>query len=200
MSYTPVVMPDSIRHPRDAQGPRRLARVAALARGCRIKSGMTVIWCAGLLLLVACDRAPPPPPTPGARLEAAAVQAGLVADPRGSSIVGSWARESDRVCVVPAGKTLRIGAIVDYGQGNGCAASGRVEGSGVTRRVTFGACRIDARYEGDRIVFPAVVPRECEDLCTGRASLAALTVERLSGSVSEASMLRTPRGKLLCGG
>jgi hypothetical protein len=137
--------------------------------------------------------------TSGARLEAAAIRTGLIDDPTRADLVGSWALDTDRVCVVPGAKgLLRLGALVDYGEGQGCAASGTAQRSGDRVRVAFSTCRFEARFEGDRIVFPAELPASCDSLCTGRASLAALTVERLSTSTAEAETLRTPGGKLLC--
>ena len=136
--------------------------------------------------------------SPGARLEAAAQTAGIVPDPN-ASLQGSWARDTDRVCVVGTGKTSRVGVSVDYGEDQTCAASGTVSRSGDVLKLAFGACTFDARFDGDRIVFPAEVPAACESLCTGRASLAAVTVDRLSESRSEAATLRSSGGKLLCG-
>ncbi|TXC70713.1 hypothetical protein FSB78_07010 [Sphingomonas ginsenosidivorax] len=136
----------------------------------------------------------------GAQLEAAATRAGLVADPKGS-IQGSWARDTDRLCVVESGSgASRIGVTVDYGEGQGCTASGTVSRSGDRLRVAFAGCRFEARFDGDRIRFPADLPTDCEKLCTGRASLAALSVDRLSDSRSEAGALRSAKGALLCGG
>ena len=134
----------------------------------------------------------------GARLEAAAQTAGIVSDPN-APLQGSWARDTDRVCVFGTGKTSRVGVSVDYGEDQTCAASGTVSRSGDVLKLAFGACTFDARFDGDRIVFPAEVPAACESLCTGRASLAAVTVERLSESRSEAATLRSSGGKLLCG-
>jgi hypothetical protein len=134
----------------------------------------------------------------GARLEAAAETAGIVPDPK-APLQGSWARDTDRVCVVGTEKAARIGVSVDYGEDQACAESGTVERSGDALKLAFGTCKFDARFDGDRIVFPAEVPEACESLCTGRASLAALTVDRLSESRSEAATLRSTKGKLLCG-
>jgi hypothetical protein len=131
-------------------------------------------------------------------LENAAVAAGLVIDPATAPIAGSWARDNQRMCVVPAGEELRIGALLDYGDGQGCAASGTTERRGETLRVHFGECRFDARFDGERVAFPAELPDACAALCTGRASLAAFAVDRLSTSVSEAATLRTPAGRTLC--
>ncbi|RZM08251.1 MAG: hypothetical protein EOP67_71965 [Sphingomonas sp.] len=133
----------------------------------------------------------------GARLEAAAETAGIVPDPN-APLQGSWARDTDRVCVVGTEKTARIGVSVDYGEDQACAASGTVERSGEALKLAFGTCKFDARFDGDRIVFPAEVPEACESLCTGRTSLAALAVDRMSESRSEAATLRSTKGKLLC--
>jgi hypothetical protein len=138
----------------------------------------------------------------GDRLERAAVAAGLVIDPASRSIAGAWSLDTDRACIVPAAETggdERIGLLIDYGQGQGCAASGTVRRSGDRLDMRLGACRVTARFDGERIVFPGEVPAACDRLCTGRASLAAMTVERQSGSVAEARSLRTPKGEALCG-
>lgn len=135
----------------------------------------------------------------GAELERAAVAAGLVPNPARASIVGAWARDSDRMCVAPGedGRE-RIGVVIDYGEGNGCVGSGTVRRSGDRLTVDLGACRIDARFDGERITFPAEVDPACARACRGNASLAALTVERVSGSAAEAATLRAPSGRLLC--
>jgi len=154
------------------------------------------------LLVAACGQRPEADArsdTAGDRLEAAAVRAGLVVDAARTSLVGSWALDTDRVCIVPAvDDTLRIGALVDYGEGQGCAASGSAKRSGDRVAIRFGACGFDARFDGTRLTFPAELPAACDNLCIGRASLAALTVEHLSASTSEAATLRTPAGRPLC--
>ena len=159
-------------------------------------------WIVAALLLGGCGRhdAPSQPDSPGARLEAAAVDAGLVTDPAKVSLTGAWSRDTDRVCIVPGtGGKARIGVLIDYGEGQGCAASGTVERSGGKLDLRLGSCRIAATFDGERIVFPAEVPAECDPSCAGRASLAALSVDRQSDSVSEAATLRAPSGRLLCG-
>ncbi|SFP33678.1 hypothetical protein [Sphingomonas rubra] len=158
---------------------------------------------AALLLLAGCDR-PAPSATSnsaGARLEAAAIARGLVVDPARATLVGVWAHDTDRLCVTgPAGGEQRVGAVVDYGEGQACSAAGTVRRSGERLRVSFGRdCRFDARFDGERIAFPAELPRSCDALCSGRASLSALTVDRLSDSASEAATLRGDQRQLLCG-
>jgi hypothetical protein len=152
------------------------------------------------LLLAGCGSQPKAvDDSPGARLEAAAEQAGLVVDPARASIVGSWALDTDRACVVPDTRdAYRIGVVIDYGEGQGCVASGSARRQGNSVAIAFGSCAFDAKFDGERITFPPELPAACERLCTGRASLAAMSVARLSGSLSEAETLRTPSGIRLC--
>lgn len=174
---------------------------------------------AAALLLAGCGREAPRETAgagvgggAGARLEAAATAAGLVADVRKQALTGAWALDTDHACVVPmpdaggdagAGakgdaRQSRMGVLVDYGDGQGCAASGTVRRDGERLDVRLGACRIEARLDAGRIVFPAELPETCQALCTGRASLEAFTVDQVSGSQSEAATLRTPSGRPLC--
>ncbi|OYY91349.1 MAG: hypothetical protein B7Y45_03480 [Sphingomonas sp. 28-66-16] len=136
-------------------------------------------------------------------LETAAIAAGVISDPANSDITGLYARDTDRICVVPDRLNYRIGAFVDYGDRQGCAGSGTVARVGEKLQVSFAeapGCDFEARFEGDRIAFPGRLPDACEKLCSRRASFAALDVGRLSESVSEASTLRDPKGRLLCAG
>ena len=134
-------------------------------------------------------------------LEAAAIERGLVRDPQATEIAGLYARDTDRVCIVPDGAGQRIGVVVDYGQGVACNARGAVVPSGERMRVTFSeSCTFEARYDGERIAFPGRLPDGCQALCRGRASLAGLEVARLSESLAEARAMRDARGRLPCRG
>jgi hypothetical protein len=155
---------------------------------------------AAALLLAACGEraAEKQADSPGARLEVAARDAGLIPG-ENASLVGSWARDTDRLCVVPGSRgDYRIGAVVDYGEGQSCAAAGTASRSGGKLDIRFGDCRFVARIDGDRIAFPAELPVDCERVCAGRASLAAVTVDRVSASAAEASTLKLGTGKPLC--
>lgn len=155
------------------------------------------------LFLAGCGQgtAPTRGDSAGARLERAAQRAGMVPDPTRGTIVGSWSRDTDRVCVVPGqGSAYRIGAVVDYGEGQTCAGSGTATRSGARVDIRFGKCRINATFDGERLVFPADLPSDCDRACIGRASLAALTVDHVSESIAEASTLRSPAGQMLCSG
>lgn len=134
-------------------------------------------------------------------LETAAVARGLVRDPADRDIVGLYARETDRVCIVRRGDAYRIGAFEDYNDGITCTGAGTARRSGDKLDVTLGeGCRFEAKFEGDRIVFPGRVPDACQKLCNGRASFAALNVVRFSESQSEAAAMRVSNGKLPCSG
>ena len=137
-------------------------------------------------------------------LESAAIERGLVRDPRDTNLAGLYARDTDRVCVVEDETGYRIGAFVDYGDKITCSGSGRVTRVGERLHVQLGAdadgCSFDARFDGDKIFFPGSVPDGCAKLCARRASYAGLEVSRLSESAAEARALRDPQGKALCDG
>lgn len=162
---------------------------------------------AALLLVAGCStrtdpaagNAAGPAPT---GLEAAAIEAGVIPDPNNTDITGLYAHDTDRVCIVPSVTAYRVGVFVDYGDEQNCGGSGTVTRIGENLHLNFedaAGCSFDARFEGDRIVFPGRLPDACQKLCSRRASIAGLDVGRLSDSVSEASTLRDSRGKLLCG-
>ncbi|WP_326524125.1 hypothetical protein [Sphingomonas sp.] len=132
-------------------------------------------------------------------LETAAIARGLVRDPADRDLVGLYARDTDRLCVVERGGGYRIGAVVDYGEGIGCAGTGSVRRSGSGLQIDLGGgCTLDASFDGDHVRFPATPPAPCARLCNGRATFASLDVERLSLSAAEAATMRDPRGRLPC--
>ena len=154
-----------------------------------------------ILALSACSKQPgktASPDSAGAKLEQAAIGAGIVADPATLDPVGAYASDSDRVCIVKAGDGYRIGASVDYGEQQGCRASGTVSGRD-RLTIDFGdGCTTSATFDGERIAVAPTVSPACERKCTGRATLAALTAPRLSGTATEAKAMRGVDGELLC--
>lgn len=154
-------------------------------------------FAAAVMLLAGCSPAATPPTEPGgAGLEQAAIARGVVRDPATAAPVGLYAREGDRLCVTDR----RIGVFIDYGEGIGCSGRGGFARDGERLRVDLGkGCVFEAAFDGDRIRFPGEMPAVCETLCTKRASLTGLQVERLSESGSEAAALRDPSGRGLCG-
>ena len=128
----------------------------------------------------------------------------MVRDPRDTDIAGLYARDTDRVCIVPDGQGYKIGAFVDYGDRITCSGTGTVSRVGEKLRIELGEgeerCGFDARFDGDKIYFPGNVPDACQKLCARRASYAGLEVARMSESVAEASAMRDSAGRQLCGG
>jgi hypothetical protein len=156
-----------------------------------------------LLGLAACG-GPAPVSSPGTTvdLENAAIERGLVRDPRDGSIAGAYARGPDRLCIVPSSAGHRIGIVIDYGEANGCRATGSVRRDGEGLALTLGpdaGCRFAARYDGDHLALPGALPRGCARLCTGRAALAGAQFARLGESVPEAQAMRDADGHALCG-
>ncbi|MGK6355278.1 hypothetical protein ACMGDH_08615 [Sphingomonas sp. DT-207] len=155
------------------------------------------------LLLAACSGGQPPGNAQQPQdLESAAIERGLVRDPAEGDIAGVYARDADRLCIVPEGDAYRIGAHVDYGDGIACSATGTLHRSGARLRVRFGsgeACSFDAHLDGDNIRFPGVLPDGCKTFCRGRASYAGLEAARMSESTAEARAMRDTAGRRLCG-
>ncbi len=154
------------------------------------------------LALAGCDgevAAPVPAPTAtGNALERAAISAGMVPDPS-TDPTGLYAREGDRLCVVPAASGWRVGIVTRMVDEPGCTASGTLNRRGDRLAIALGGeCRFEAQFEGDRIVFPAELLAACAKGCAGRATLSALDVPMLSDSRAEATALRDARGRLLC--
>jgi hypothetical protein len=137
-------------------------------------------------------------------LESAAIERGMVRDPKDSEIAGLYARDTDRVCIVGDESGYRIGAFVDYGDRITCSGSGKVTRVGERLHVQLGReeddCSFDARFDGEKLFFPGNVPDGCQKLCAKRASYAGLEVALLSESAAEARALRDPQGRSLCGG
>ncbi|HEX7693180.1 MAG TPA: hypothetical protein VF409_01745 [Sphingomonas sp.] len=156
-----------------------------------------------LLALGACHGNQPAPQataTPTS-LEAAAIEAGIISDPANTDPTGLYQRDRDRICVVPSASAFHVGVYVDYGGTYYCSGQGEATRSGEILHVELSnapGCDFDAQFDGDRITVPGQLPDACRKACSPRASLAGLSVERLSDSPSEAGALRDGRGRLLC--
>ncbi|MEP9360601.1 hypothetical protein [Sphingomonas sp. KR3-1] len=158
-----------------------------------------------MLLLAACSsgNAPTNKAEKPQDLEKAAIERGLVRNPADTDIAGLYARDTDRICIVPDEQLgYRIGAFVDYGDRITCSGTGRASRVGASLHIEFGedgSCSFDAKYDGDKIAFPGALPDGCNKFCARRASYAGLEVTRLSESAAEAAAMRDANGKRLCG-
>ncbi len=157
-------------------------------------------WALSLLLLLGgCGSGQgEPAAAPTQTLEQAALAAGLVADPAKADPTGLYARDTDRLCLVPAGDRFRVGVTIRFDERQGCLGRGTATRSGDALDIELPNCRIAASYDGQRIVFPANLPEGCSALCSDRATMSALEVEQLSASAAEAATLRDEGGRLLC--
>lgn len=152
-----------------------------------------------LLLLGGCERAPDAgeDAAAGRALEAAALNAGIVAD--AADAAGVYAAGDDRVCLTrTAANRYRIGVSVDYGEGQRCIARGTARGRATLDVALAGECRLTVTRDGDRLLFPARTPAACAPLCQGRATFDALAIDRLSEAGGESARLRGADGQLLC--
>jgi hypothetical protein len=164
--------------------------------------------CIGLLfalLLAACSGGSQPAnkAQPPEDLEKAAIERGLVRNPADTDLTGLYARDTDRICIVPDAELgYKVGAFVDYGDRITCSGTGRASRVGEAVHIEFGndgSCSFDARYDGDRIAFPGALPDGCNKYCAKRASYAGLEATRLSELSAEAAAMRDANGKRLCG-
>jgi len=196
--------PQALPLPGESRGPGFLCRVARYP-GPRRSPGNKLALIA-TLLLAACSGAPQQPDKaqPPQDLEKAAIERGLIRNPADTDIAGLYARDTDRICIVPDQELgYRIGAFVDYGDRITCSGSGRASRVGEALHIEFGedgSCSFDAKYDGDKIAFPGALPDGCNKYCAKRASYAGLEVARLSESAAEAAAMRDANGKRLCGG
>lgn len=137
----------------------------------------------------------------GARLEAAAIERGVIPGPDSLRVVGAYGRGADRACVIERDGGLKLGVDVAYGGELGCTARGTAKQDGEDIDITLdGAegCRFTARFDGGELVFPGRLPDSCATFCDAPASLAGLTVDRLSDAAAEVRAMRGQQGSLLC--
>lgn len=139
---------------------------------------------------------------PGNRLEAAAVDAGLVPASDGPA-TGVWAHDGDRMCVgMPEGRDARrrVGLLLDGGRDDRCIAFGTARPIQGGLELDLRRCRIRVRLDGGQAVLPDRPDPACARLCRGSATLSAVRLDRLSDSAAEAAAFRLPRGRTPCAG
>ena len=154
-----------------------------------------------VLLLAGCGRPAPDERAAGIDagnpLEVAARQRGVV-HPEAASPVGVFERAHDlgrdAMCVVPdgAGK-WRFVVTAAFGPGLSCATSGTMVREGGGWRMRFAGadgCEAFVHEEEDELRLPGSLPQQCRRLCPGRASLAGLSLPRVSWSAADAGGLR----------
>lgn len=119
-------------------------------------------------------------------LEAAARDAGVVADAGATPPVGSFERihaaGRDSLCVTGRDGEYRFAMVASFGTTLTCEGEGELAHDGERLRLAFdeGGCSIDAGYDGDRVSLAGAVPDECSSLCGPRASFSGVAVDRVS--------------------
>lgn len=147
--------------------------------------------------LAACIGPAGPDDAAGNRLEAAALEAGLI--PAAAAVTtGVWARDGNRLCLGPPGGEGRAALLVDDGAGNRCVYVGTATRSGQGVELTARRCRLPIRLAGSQAVLPDEIDAACTRLCRGGASPSGLTLDRLSDASAEAAAFRLPRGGIPC--
>lgn len=119
-------------------------------------------------------------------LDAAAIDAGVIADPEAIDLAGSYADTggsgSDAFCARGTrGTGYAIGVLVTFGGSTQCEATGRAVLTGERARINLShtgagdaiaGCSFDAQFDGSALALPGTVPAACEAVCSDRASLA----------------------------
>ena len=150
-----------------------------------------------LLALAACGGRGVSDETAGNRLEAAAVETGLVPGATPST-TGVWARDGSRLCLGSPNSGGRAALLVDDGAGNRCVYVGTATRGGQGVELKARRCRLPIRLTGSQAVLPQQVDAACTRLCRGGATPSGLTLDRLSDAPAEAAAFRLPRGRTPC--
>ena len=153
------------------------------------------------------DAAPPERPdatTTSEALDRAAIASGQLPDPS-APVTGSYVADtdigSDRLCMVAGGEgePMRVGLSVSYGTGGVCVGRGTATGTARRLKVRLGEdCAFTGRVKAEGLAIPGSLPAGCKALCSGRASLAGVTVPKGSDSDTEALALVDVEGAPLC--
>ncbi|WP_033925950.1 hypothetical protein [Sphingomonas sp. 35-24ZXX] len=119
-------------------------------------------------------------------LDAAAIDAGVIADPKAIDLAGSFADTggtgSDAFCARGNREQgYKVGVLVTFGGSTQCEGTGRAELTGERARISLSrtgrgkaitGCSFDAYFDGSALALPGSVPAGCAAACGDRASLA----------------------------
>ena len=147
-------------------------------------------------------------------LDAAAIDAGVIADPQAIDLAGSFADAgatgSDAFCARgDRSGGYRIGMLVSFGGSSQCEGTGRAELSGETATIDLArsgdgdavsGCRFTARFDGSALVLPGSLPAACAQVCSARASLAGASFALVEPGNAAADSASGRSIKRLCAG
>ena len=119
---------------------------------------------------------------PGARLEEAAIESGLIPDPDDIVVSGRFERRSDvgtdKFCAISEGEEeARIGMLAVFGADSQCEARGTARWQGEQVHLELAgkdACSFEAQFDGVALQLPGSLPPGCESYCNGRGSFSGV--------------------------
>ena len=143
------------------------------------------------------DEAAPTRIDAGNPLEAAAMEANLVVDPGATPPTGLYEHVhtsgTDSFCAVPDGgeDKYRFGLVASFGTTLTCEGQGVASHDDEQLSLDFddSECSFIARYDGQSVTMPGVVPDGCSALCGPRASMSGVSIERTGWEAADARRL-----------
>ncbi|MFN3817890.1 hypothetical protein [Blastomonas sp.] len=147
-------------------------------------------------------------------LDAAAIEAGVLADPQDIDLAGSFADTagtgSDAFCARgDRRKGYAVGVAVSFGGASQCEAQGTATLSGEQATISLdrsgkgsavSGCRFSARFDGNGLALPGSLPAGCLAACSGRASLAGASFSLIEPGDDAAAAARGRSLDRLCSG
>lgn len=147
-------------------------------------------------------------------LDAAAIDAGVIADPQAIDLAGSFADPgatgSDAFCARgDRAKGYRVGVLVTFGASSQCEGTGSAKLAGETADLSLSrngdgdaiaGCRFSAQFDGNALALPGSVPAACAALCSDRASLAGASFALVEPGDAAAAGASGRSVKRLCSG
>ncbi|PXW79115.1 hypothetical protein C7451_101177 [Blastomonas natatoria] len=147
-------------------------------------------------------------------LDAAAINAGVIADPHALDLAGSFsdpgAAGNDAFCARGnREKGYKVGVLVTFGASSQCEGTGIAQLAGEAAELSLSRngegdaiadCRFSAQFDGNALVLPGSVPAACEALCSSRASLAGASFALVEPGNAAAGGATGRSVKRLCAG
>jgi hypothetical protein len=139
-------------------------------------------------------------------LERAALETGAIPDIADLSPVGLYRHHhesgADQLCIVPGDEPgqMRFGMQVIFGKETRCDGRGTVRMAGDRLIFNFArsACLVVAGYDGDRVVLPGALDRQCASQCNGGGALDGAAFPRVATDPAIATDAEGRDGQSLC--
>lgn len=147
-------------------------------------------------------------------LDAAAIEAGVIADPHAIDLAGSFADTggtgNDAFCARGDRRGgYQVGVLVTFGGSSQCEAQGNASLSGELANINLSrsgkgravaGCSFTARFDGNGLALPGSLPAGCLAACSDRASLAGASFALIEPGDAAAVSARGRSIERLCGG